>query len=1604
MTMNLIKENKAVRAKAMRIILILLILSGILLSLLYIPLFPTSSIEKVTTGKITFYDNNSYPLTGTIKISGTKIIGAQRENINSITWSQVPNAVIDFDAFDKIGLAINFRIDEDSPYGRVIIQDHGPDKPANISIPAPGESIKYVEIDSINVNFADSNVTLRFTDDEIATINETDLTLYIFDTIAQDWKELTTWIDTQNNTISATVDVMLVFALGPHIPGIPGYVPDISGKNWTTFKEIITEKLANETPEESNNISESENISYNVSSNIIEIQTYSDNFSAKIDLRDSNDIPIAGHIRTYDKNKNLKTEKKTGILSTTMESGEIEIDALEGKNVMVKLKVNSASDGKIILDDYKKRRPVQIPVPGKVIKYVEIGVNNINFSSAEITIQYSDYELGTVDENTLVIYHWNGGSWDALTTAVDAENNTLSTTASSFSPFAISGSTGGSNQILVATNRYIVQDDPQVSGATATGSGFGLPANDWGTTNNRWTGKQTTIGVKTLYMDANGTPLSGMTINFSLFYPNGSTSGITGTNVTDSQGIASFYSDLDNRRAYGQWRVKAEIGIVSSNTTFIYNWWGCAYASGGCNSEHNGQNPANRGTTTANSPYTASWEMITDERNDHKTDISQNGWADDYCTVCHNGYDGQPTNSTPGTKDFTPPDVHQNLRCDNASCHNPGASFANHNGGTITIGSCNNCHNRTDITKKSTLNGVVSNYSNASSGTIDKYHTPNATIPCIICHGPMHNISKPDNSTRFTKNNVTEDTHCTTCHTGYNKHNSSNTTSGGVNCTLCHSDDVHAIKVFAQNATYVTLNKNDPNSARGNCTNCHQNATFFGILKNTTINPGAGNYSGRDPPQVAVPSKHSNDASAGTKWNQTPGYWTNSDQLTWCKYCHGETNHKSAALGRPSLWDGNNAVNSTIGNTSWCAGCHWQGYASGSNTSSDMVNTFINDSKPVPPEMSGNATNGANISIYEYTNHSLYSKNDSTCNGCHGYGYGFTGITQLMHNQSRVGGPNCVDCHDLPGIVLLSHINVTTTNDTDAIHKNLNSGASIPGNNTPFYSNNKRCWACHGNGSEPSPNAHPSNYKTPYRCPDCHVPSGSQNMNFTPASTLLNVSEHYWNGSDIKTPAISTCYDCHNKSEMLNPANDSDNGSGAVYGGENGGNSSSSHYGKKRTDIRIGASVNCSYCHQNTSTVFASAMANTGNSTILNHSMRYNSSNPACTSSQCHNTGWMHNSTLTKPSLLIPNSTYCFSCHGSNGSGGTNYSGAVTGIKAKHNDTINCTECHLNTSRDIHPVKYLQSSASFGTTNSTGVNCISCHQNTTVFSGLTRTPPKIPNPMYHSDNTSNGTAWNTTGYWTSNSSITSCIYCHNDTKHNSSALGRPALWKGNNVVNGSINTSSWCSSCHYRGYSSGGKNYTDMTLAFISWNLSVPPEITNGTYAPFNLSRYYNHSLTNYSDATCLLCHGTNISSNAGISAFLHNITSGTCTSCHYSFDAMNSTLRPEMFVDSGMYNASLHGSLTCQNCHTQGHKNIGARKACEDCHVVQETPITDKDRHNITATPTTNMNGGTSVVNITDCNTCHNSALLNNSRNTYGYGKPKDCDYCHTYPDKVYR
>ncbi len=171
--------------------------------------------------------------------------------------------------------------------------------------------------------------------------------------------------------------------------------------------------------------------------------------------------------------------------------------------------------------------------------------------------------------------------------------------------------------------------------------------------------------------------------------------------------------------------------------------------------------------------------------------------------------------------------------------------------------------------------------------------------------------------------------------------------------------------------------------------------------------------------------------------------------------------------------------------------------------------------------------------------------------------------------------------------------------------------------------------------------------------------------------------------------------------------------------------------------------------------------------------------------------------------------------------------------------------------------------------------------------------------------------------------------------------------------------------------------------------------LTNGSY---NIKA----SLSGYPDnSTNITISGADIT-NAGIYLTLLSMQ---CTDCHYSFSYMNSSGRPDLYVNQTQVNESVHAALDCKDCHTNTAVHPPPKsgwKWCEDCHANQQNPPTNKSRHNIVSNPWNNLYNGISVVNITSCVTCHNPTLYNNSINTYGRESGIDCDYCHTFPDNV--
>ncbi|MDW7777374.1 MAG: hypothetical protein SCH39_13700, partial [Methanosarcinales archaeon] len=107
----------------------------------------------------------------------------------------------------------------------------------------------------------------------------------------------------------------------------------------------------------------------------------------------------------------------------------------------------------------------------------------------------------------------------------------------------------------------------------------------------------------------------------------------------------------------------------------------------------------------------------------------------------------------------------------------------------------------------------------------------------------------------------------------------------------------------------------------------------------------------------------------------------------------------------------------------------------------------------------------------------------------------------------------------------------------------------------------------------------------------------------------------------------------------------------------------------------------------------------------------FGSTSPNCTNGSCHNGGWMHNVSLAKPDFAVENSTVCTVCHD-----GT-YP-VTTGVKDLHNNSLNCTECHLSVKQDIHGVKYLQQDDTYSTSNTSAVDCVRCHNNNTALNNI----------------------------------------------------------------------------------------------------------------------------------------------------------------------------------------------------------------------------------------------------------------------------------------------
>jgi hypothetical protein len=214
--------------------------------------------------------------------------------------------------------------------------------------------------------------------------------------------------------------------------------------------------------------------------------------------------------------------------------------------------------------------------------------------------------------------------------------------------------------------------------------------------------------------------------------------------------------------------------------------------------------------------------------------------------------------------------------------------------------------------------------------------------------------------------------------------------------------------------------------------------------------------------------------------------------------------------------------------------------------------------------------------------------NATTLDDCYLCHVTTTQAPNFFHDQNLTAGgtPDCVDCHDI-GKSTAPDVDISVMNASPAIHGLLNNGSTDPGNtsdpNQQYDWNNRRCWACHSNGSVP-PSGMGLNYLTPWLCYDCHSnttggitdASSDVTSNYSAPAVYAHIPQNAMNsvtGSADRTNITTSvqCWFCHNRS-VLN-SNDSEEGVRLT----NYSISNVSHYGTNQSLINT---TNCDWCHK----------------------------------------------------------------------------------------------------------------------------------------------------------------------------------------------------------------------------------------------------------------------------------------------------------------------------------------------------------------------------------------------------------------------------------------
>jgi hypothetical protein len=1201
-------------------------------------------------------------------------------------------------------------------------------------------------------------------------------------------------------------------------------------------------------------------------------------------------------------------------------------------------------------------------------------------------------------------------------------------------------------QIKLTTNRYAINDDP-MAGNVGSGGCINGSAGSWGT--DYWNGEKVRIRAYALVLDNAGFPVDGVDVAFNLTYPNGSVLDLA-SNLTGSDGIANYSFSMNGLDRAGI--TNGTYTITASNTTygisgsanFVYTYIGCTNCHGNPGAD---QLYSWTWVLTNSTPYSGNESNLMEPmhinylgRNQHKATIN-NG----QCTYCHTGY-GYPTaepSQTGGPAEnpggLFPWGVHSNTTGTGAVCWDchlgarttgafppaPDCYGARCHGANATV------QHNTNLTAYTTWNAnnqsiysfYSDNVSNMSTWGITplKAHKGTRNVPCILCHGPMHNITKPGLSPSQAENATfsnsgTEDFYCQTCHLNLSAGGVRTQHNGVVSCTVCHSQDVHNISYATNAGTAYTHNQSEAVDCRG----CHQ-GNWSAILSLSKVG-----YTTRDAPQIppGSPINHS-DNSSGQRWGQ---YWGDFPPENGTAAVSAESATYGTTTGLSSAQTVDGMLETLTEELVTLPASDETDYVNSSSVTNGTIANFANMQSDGDGGAFANlseAVDPASGTFTPLTNGDFATDLSSWTtviiadpDGTFSQGWSNDGFTSGAFNQNVTGRKNSGSGYAYQDFTLSAIPNNatldfrwakawTTVAPNNAQGHNITVFLEDPsGTNSTLWEEatltQTKSWTSVSLDLKP--------YLTTTGTYRLRLFADLNTGNNNGAETIV-----WWDDVEVRY-VIPTTYSLNITTNITDLPSDMDsyvlqiraNASGSESFNVTVRNSTGAYNSKGQ--ISGGTMQQVNFTLNGTTEVLSGTVwvrfldANASDGTLDSLYIDYERVNSSTSGSTNYRLDVVQNVT----NVPLGRDSYNLTVRGNVTAGGENLDLYVYDFSSGQYVLKNAST--FNASLEWHNFSLSSSEVSSG-----GVVSLQWLDSNRSGDGGTQDAFTL----------------DFVGVYSEKGAVAgslSCHYCHGRVKHNASALGRVAeAFQGTNYINGTINsTSQWCGACHY----AGNPYYENMTSRLLLDTGKVPPLNTNYTEADGG----FNHSNTlssGASDSVCKSCHGGLIS-GTHMTEFVHNVQVGqACTGCHFSFTTMNGTYgRPTKYLNETMFTASVHGALDCLNCHTVTgngtHTHPGSDptiftppeygwKWCEACHESQPVNsrmepvlfnITNKTgRHNLTNRPSQtyyNISGTLqSALEITDCTACHDATLYNNAKATFNRSSGKDCRYCHTLPDK---